>query len=106
MKLFLINVYTAWCGEDQDYLYYANDAIELEDIAQDLAYSNFKDFKQEPSDFGDYEEWEEVEAALESGELIETDYYGYTISEITEQEIEYYDCQIMNPNEKEKTSEN
>ena len=38
MKKFKINVHTNWCGEDNDFGAIADNELELQDIAQSLAY--------------------------------------------------------------------
>ena len=97
-KKFIIDVHTAWCGEDNSYAAYAESEYELDAIAGCLAYDNFIEFsgfeavKAElfPEMEEDYTDEQEIEAAE-----VEGDYYSYTIREAeTEDELlefSYYD---------------
>jgi hypothetical protein len=87
MKRFLINVYTNWCGEEQDFAAYAKDAFEIELIAAEASYENFDNYPgtgfgavlEELFDTTDSEDLTEEE--LNEAYKAEGDYYGYSITE-------------------------
>lgn len=83
MNRYLIHVYTNWCGMDQDYVAYANDDLELEELAQQLAFDNFNDFDC-LTDIANnlFPEADEItDEMLETASEVEGEYYGYTIKE-------------------------
>ena len=85
MKRFLINVYTNWCGEDNDFSAIANDESELRNIASNLAYDNFTSFTGFEGIleelFPEVEEGEYTEEQTDEAIDSESEYYGYTIEE-------------------------
>lgn len=96
MNKYLVTLYTNWCGEDNEYLAYAESESELESNADlgTAAYENFSDFggfeKILEELFPDVEEYtDEMEA--EAAE-VEREYYGYSIEEFPEDHEEsWYD---------------
>lgn len=92
MNKYIIHCTTAWCGVYEDYSALAESEIELEDIAQDLAYSLFTE------DIG----WDTVaeEEGYDTETMTEEDwdkfyenidesmYYGYTIELVDESDQE------------------
>lgn len=97
MKRFLIEVNTAWCGEDNTYAAYAETESELWETVDTAAYDNFMSFhcpenilKELFPDVEEYTDEMRTEAAEEEG-----NYYSGTIIEWDEsrpeEEWEWYE---------------
>lgn len=86
MKKFIIKVDTYWCGTEGYYSTVAESAVELEELAQQLAYENLHSFDYiewiAQDLFSDYDEItdEMMEEIYES----EGNYCSYTIEEVDE----------------------
>lgn len=93
MKRFLIHVFTNWVGMNETFRAEANSELELEDLANELAYDNFESYGCEryvaeelgydPEDMTS-DEWDEVYDTISDG-----DYYNYYIEEFTGTEEEW-----------------
>lgn len=85
MKRFLINVYTSWCGEENDFVAIAESRLSdgLESAAGYAAYENFSGFSGIDAIleemFPDEEEY--TDEMFDEAAKIEGDYYGYSIEE-------------------------
>lgn len=88
MNKYIIHCDTAWCGVYEDYSALAESEIELEDLAQDLAYSLFteEDGWQLVAEEQGYdpdtmteEEWDDLYKNTD-----EPSYYGYEIELVDE----------------------
>lgn len=93
MKRFLIHVSTSWCGMDDTFRAEAESEMELDDIAEQLAYDNFQSYDtdlevaidngydpDEMSD-GDWDNlWDNID---------ESSYYSHYIEEFTGDEHEW-----------------
>lgn len=97
MNKYLINVYTSWCGEDQNFVAIANNEFEFRDLAELESFNNFSDFEgieaildeEFPEAEGDY-----TDEQREYAEEISPQYYGYTIREFdpeTDGQFEWYE---------------
>lgn len=90
MKKFIIKVDTYWCGTEGYYSTVAESAVELEELAQQLAYENLHSFDYiewiAQDLFSDYDEItdEMMEEIYES----EGNYCSYTIEEVDEDDEE------------------
>ena len=87
MKKFIIKVDTYWCGTEEYYSALAESALELEELAQHLAYENLHSFDYiewiAHDLFSDYDEItdEMMDEIYES----EGEYYNYIIEEVDEE---------------------
>lgn len=98
IKRFLINTYTNWCGEENTYAAYAEDEMDIDGLAQNLAYTNFVDFGGDQTileeSFGDYENVSDMGGETENLYNEECDSsYGYVIEEFdgTDEEFGWYE---------------
>lgn len=93
MKKFLIHVSTSWCGMDDTYRAEAGSEIELDDIAEQLAYDNFQSYDcdlevaidngYDPDEMSD-EDWDNLWNNID-----ESSYYSYHIEEFAGDEYEW-----------------
>lgn len=97
-KKFLIHTYTNWCGEDIDYTAIADDELQLQNIAQDIAYTNFSDFggrdKILEDEFPEYEDiYDMPDELCDELDNLCDEAYGYTIEEFegTDEEWGWYE---------------
>lgn len=93
MKKFEIYVTTAWCGTDQYYAAEAESELDLDDLAQELAYSNFQDYDgerlmAEENGYDVYnmtdDDWDRLYRNDD-----ETNYYSYYITEFNGSDSEW-----------------
>lgn len=102
MKRFLIHVNTNWCGMDDTFRAEAKSEMELDDIAEQLAYNNFQSYDIDSEiamdngcnpDEMSGEDWDNLWNSID-----ESSYYGYDIEEFTgdEDEWEGYGGEIYN----------
>lgn len=105
MKKFIITVTTNWCGMDDRFRAMANEACELDEIAESLAYENFESYGG-PSLMAESQGYnpetmseEDWDALYE--EVCESDYYDYHIEEFegTDEEWEQSGEEIFNKEE-------
>lgn len=87
MKRFLINVFTNWCGEEQDYAAYAEDEFEIEPVAAEASYENFNNYPGTGFEavleelFDTTHEEDLTEEQLNEAYDVEGNYYGHSIQE-------------------------
>lgn len=90
MKRFLIHVSTYWCGMDNTFRAEAESELELDEIADQLAYDNFQSYGCE------------ADIAEEEGyDPDESQYYNFTIEEFEgdDEEWEEYGGEIYGKEE-------
>lgn len=93
MKRFLIHVSTNWCGMNDTFRAIAENDYELDKIADQLAYENFRSYCSDediaeecgydPEKMTD-EDWDELWEQTD-----ESDYYSYSIEEFQDNEEEW-----------------
>ena len=92
MNKYLIYCYTNWCREEEYYSAIANNELELEDIAEELAYELFESYDgiskilDELGYSEDELDDEELDKILMS--IDESEYYGYNIELVNESDSE------------------
>lgn len=97
MNKYIIDVYTNWCGEDDTFCAIADsDSNEdLNNIAAMLSYDNFAQFSGFTTIleelFPEVEDEEYTDEMIKEAMDIEGDYYGFTIREATDEELEYWE---------------
>lgn len=93
MKKFLIHVSTSWCGMDDTYRAEAESEIELDDIAEQLAYDNFHSYDcdlEVAIDNGyDLDEMSDEDWDNLWNDVDETGYYSYCIEEFNGDDAEW-----------------
>lgn len=104
MKRFLITCDTYWCGTETIYRAEANSELELEDIAEQLAYDNFYEYFDEKDIFDaegySYDEMTNAEIEEAYDYIDESGYYWSNIEEFdgTDEEWENYEGEIYKVN--------
>lgn len=110
-KKFIIEVGTAWCGEDNQFGALAENESEIWDVANSAAYDNFSDFNGREGiaeelfpdvDFEDLTEDQRDEISE-----VEGDYYFSIIREVEDDnDAEFFDnLEIIYGNEEEEITE-
>lgn len=110
-KKFIIEVSTAWCGEDNQFGAFAESEAELYDIADLLAFDNFSDFNgretiaEELFSEVNYEDL--TDEQIEKIDCVEGDYYFSSIREVEDDnDAELFDnLEIVYGNEEEEIAE-
>lgn len=107
MNKYIIHCTTAWCGVYEDYAALAESEVELDDIAQDLAYSLFCendgwDCVMEEAGY-DPEEMSEEDRDKFYESVDEGMYYGYNIEQVEDEEtLEFWkECNLVYDGSKE-----
>lgn len=93
MKRFLINCTTYWCGMDTTYRTEAESELELEELADYLAYQNFQTYGLD-EDIAEEEGYNPEEMSEEDWVEMwencdETVYYGFSIEEFNGDDEEW-----------------
>lgn len=90
MKKFIITCDTNWCGTESRFRALAESELDLEDLAEELAYDNYSNFFDAQDiledlgyDIDDLSE-DEIESILDS--INESDYYDWKIEECDDDE--------------------
>lgn len=97
MKKFIITVDTNWCGMTEEYAVEANEDLDLDRVAQELAYENYLSYGCDEYLlellFPDVEKY--TDEMYDEMYDVEGDYYSYEIKEVDESdenEMENYNC--------------
>lgn len=107
-KKFIIEVSTAWCGEDNQFGALAEDESELWDIVDSVAYNNFTDFdgaKRVAEElFPDVDFEDLTEDQRDEISEVEGDYYFSSIRKVEDDnDAEFFDnLEIIYGNEEEE----
>lgn len=108
MKRFLIHVSTYWCGMDNTFRAEAESELELDEIADQLAYDNFQSYGCE-ADIAEEEGYDPDEMEDSDWDKLwetvdESQYYNFTIEEFEgdDEEWEEYGGEIYEDNIKGK----
>lgn len=93
MKRFLIHVSTYWCGMDNTFRAEAESELELDEIADQLAYDNFQSYGCE-ADIAEEEGYDPDEMEDSDWDKLwetvdESQYYDFTIEEFEGDDEEY-----------------
>lgn len=110
-KKFIIEVSTAWCGEDNQFGALAENESEIWDVANSAAYDNFSDFNgregiaEELFPETNYEDL--TDEQLEEIDAVEHEYYFSNIKEVEDDnDAEFFDnLEIIYGNEEEEITE-
>ena len=110
MKKFIIEVSTAWCGEDNQFGAFAESEAELYDIADALAFDNFSDFSGREAIAEElfsvsYDDL--TDEQIEEIDCVEAEYYYSNIREVEDDnDAELFDnLEIVYGNEEEEIAE-
>lgn len=104
MKRFLIHVSTYWCGTDSTFRAVAESETELRDLAEQLAYDNFRSYDCD-NDIAEEEGYDPDEMTDEDWDRLwetvdETAYYDFTIEECKDDdEWNEYSGEILGPDD-------
>lgn len=110
-KKFIIEVSTAWCGEDNQFGAFAESEAELYDIADTLAFDNFSDFNGREAIaeelFSEVSYDDLTDEQIEEIDCVETEYYYSNIREVEDDnDAEFFDnLEIVYGNEEEEITE-
>lgn len=95
MKKFIITCDTNWCGTESRFRALAESELDLEDLAEELAFDNYSSFFDAQDiledlgyDIDDLSE-DEIESILDN--ISESDYYDWKIEECDDEEWDSFE---------------